>query len=101
MNKSRHESDRRVRRRRFEQAVPHSSEDPPPPGNLHVDPPQSFDRVTTAMLMADINSGGTGHEFAASDSGLLQLGTDDEAADTTPSQGRIATACAAEAARAV
>ncbi|WP_187275117.1 hypothetical protein [Methylobacterium sp. WL120] len=51
--------------------------------------------------MADINSGGTGHEFAAYDSGLLQLGTDDESADATPSQGRIATACAAEAARVV
>lgn len=81
--------------------MPHSSDDPPPLGNLHVDPPQSFDRVTTAMLMADINSGGTGDEFGAYDSGLLQLGTDDEAADNTPSQERIATARAAEAARVV
>ena len=74
------------------------SEDPPPPGNLRVDPPPASDRPTTAMLKADIDSGATGDRIAHYDPGMAQLGTCDEAGGTPPTPERVALARATEAA---
>ena len=52
---------------------------------------------TTAQLKADIDSGRTGDKVAAADLGLSPLGTDDEAAGTPASPGRIHTARMQEA----
>ncbi|WP_409566632.1 hypothetical protein [Methylobacterium sp. E-005] len=76
------------------------SETPPPPGNLHVAEPPAYDRPTTAMLKADIDSGATIDKVAAYDPGLSQLGTDDEAAGNSPSHERIALARKTETASA-
>ncbi|WP_264050794.1 hypothetical protein [Methylobacterium flocculans] len=74
------------------------SETPPAPANLAVKPPPDSDKPTTAMLKADIDSGRTGDKISHYDTGLSQLGTDDEAAGNAPSHERIALARKTEAA---
>ncbi|KQP82665.1 MULTISPECIES: hypothetical protein [unclassified Methylobacterium] len=74
------------------------SETPPTPGDLSVETPPDSERPTTAMLKADIDSGRTGDKIAHYDTGLSQLGTDDEAAGNAPSHARIALARKTEAA---
>src|ERR1700712_1263640 len=74
------------------------SEDPPTPGNIAVEAPPNSDKLTTAMLKADIDSGRTGDKVSHYDPGLSQLGTDDEAAGNSPSYERVALARKTEAA---
>jgi hypothetical protein len=54
-------------------------------------PPESAS-PTSAMLKGDIDSGRTGDKMAVFDPGLSPLGTDDEAAGTSPSPQRVALA---------
>lgn len=54
-----------------------------------IDPPPASADPTTAMLKADIDSGRTGDKVEVFDPGLSPLGTDDEAAGTSPSTFRI------------
>ncbi|MHB2206349.1 hypothetical protein [Methylobacterium sp. CM6257] len=70
---------------------------PPPPANLHVQPPPASEKPTTAMLKADIDSGATGDKVEQYDVGMAQLGTCDEVAGTPPSPERIALARKTEA----
>jgi hypothetical protein len=64
----------------------------PVPTIKPIDAPPDSNNPTTAMLKADIDSGRTGDKNGVLDPGLSPLGTDDEAAGTTPSPARIALA---------
>jgi hypothetical protein len=54
-----------------------------------MDAPPLSSNPTSAQLKADIDSGATGDKIGVFDPGLSPLGTDDEAAGTSPSPERI------------
>ena len=67
-----------------------------PPGEMpatntlnRIDAPPESGQPTTAQLKGDIDSGRTGDKVGAYDPGLSPLGTDDEAAGTTPEPQRV------------
>ncbi|NNM73039.1 hypothetical protein [Enterovirga aerilata] len=67
-----------------------------PPGEMpatntirRIDAPPESSHPTSAQLKGDIDSGRTGDKVGAYDPGLSPLGTDDEAAGTSPEPHRV------------
>ncbi|MCJ2015194.1 hypothetical protein [Methylobacterium sp. J-076] len=74
------------------------SETPPPPGNLIQDEPPETERVNSAQLKGDIDSGRTGDKIPHVDVGAASLGTCEEAGGAPPTSQEVKLARTNEAA---
>lgn len=65
---------------------------PPTRTVKHMEKPPDSDSSNVLQLKGDIDSGATGDKIGVFDPGLSPLGTDDEAAGTSPTPERVAMA---------